>query len=206
MENTQTQTNYMTNAEGHLVPETMVRPEDKLEDQLVQELFEEASIISATLAAFKLKSFDDVQAFLEVLAEKYQASKGGKKGNLTLTSFDGLTKVQVSVADFISFGPQLQTAKSLIDDCIKEWGAEGANENIKALVNHAFRVDKNNRLNVQNILGLRKLNIQDEKWQRAMEAITDSVRVTHSKSYIRFYTRPAPEAQWQAVTLDLAKV
>lgn len=196
---------YMTNAQGHLVPADMVKPEDKLENDMVLSIFEKALSLHEQLKAFKASSFADVHAFIELLQEKYQVAKGGKKGNMTLTSYDGLTKVQVSVAEFISFGPQLKVAKDLIDECINEW-AEGSNNNIRVLVDHAFRVDKNNRVNTAAILGLRRLPIQDEKWQRAMEAISDSMRVSDSKQYIRFYRRPSVDKDWQAVVLDLASV
>lgn len=195
----------MTNAEGHLVPASKVKPEDKLEDDLVRTLYGQAHTLHETLSRFKTGAFADVHAFLDILTEKYGGQKGGKKGNMTLTSYDGLTKVQVSVADFIQFGPQLQVAKGLIDECIKEWG-DGSNDNIQALVNHAFRVDKANQVNTQAILGLRRLDIRDDKWKRAMDAITDSMKVIASKQYIRFYRRDSVESSWKAVPLDLASV
>ncbi|MDP7142665.1 MAG: DUF3164 family protein [Alphaproteobacteria bacterium] len=196
---------YMTNAEGHLVPIDKVKPEDRLEDDLVCELYAEALSLNAELAAFKQKSFENVNGFVTLLDEKYGVTKGGKKGNLTLTSYDGLTRIQISVADNLQFGPQLQVAKSLIDECINEW-SDGANNNIRALVDHAFRVDKSGRINVQSILGLRRLNISDEKWLKAMDAITESIRVTSSKQYVRIYRRPSPEADWENVNLDIARV
>lgn len=61
-------------------------------------------------------------------------------------------------------------------------------------------------INTQRVLGLRRLAIKDEKWQRAMQAISDSIRVSDSKQYVRIYQRPSPEANWEAVTLDLARV
>lgn len=198
-------TTYMTNAAGHLVPEAKVRPEDRLEDTLVRDLYMRASNLNKLLASFKATTFSEVDAFRELLLEKYQASKGGKKGNVSLLSYDGLTKVMISVADFITFGPQLQVAKSLIDECIREW-ASSSNDNIKALIDHAFRVDKQNRINTQAVLQLRTLNINHPTWQKAMEAITDSLRVVSSKQYVRFYQRESIEADWKAVPLDIANV
>jgi hypothetical protein len=196
---------FMTNAEGHLVPTDKVRPEDILENEMVLGLFVAAVNLEEKLCAFKGHAFSEVRTFVDILAEKYGANRGGKRGNLTLTSYDGLTRVQISVADYIQFGPQLQVAKGLIDQCIHDW-SDGASANIRALVDHAFRVDKNNRVNAQAILGLRRLDIRDEKWTRAMQAITDSVRVVSSKQYVRFYRRPSPEANWKAVNLDIAGV
>ncbi|WP_435640310.1 DUF3164 family protein [Micavibrio aeruginosavorus] len=200
-----TEPEYMTNAEGHLVPSALVKPQDKLTNQLVMSLLGTATSMRDAIKAFKNLAFNDVDALLNLLAEKYGAKMGGKKGNVTITSFDGKFKVEVSINDFIQFGPELQIAKSLIDECIHEWSG-GANDNIKALIFDAFKVDKNNRLNADRILGLRRLNITDDKWKSAMDAITDSIRVSKSKRYIRFYHRPTAESDWEAIKLDIAGV
>ncbi len=196
---------FMINAQGHHVPAALVKPQDKLQDQSVNGLMYEAIRLQNELKIFKEHAFEEVDLLLSLLAEKYGTSLGGKKGNVTLTSYDGLTKVEVAINDFIQFGPELQIAKSLIDECIREWTGD-ANDNIKALIFDAFKVDKNNRLNVDRILGLRRLDIKDASWKKAMEAITDSIRVTNSKRYVRFYKRPSPEANWEAVKLDIAGV
>lgn len=196
---------YMTNGEGHLVPVDKVKPEDKIEDEVVTSLFEKAQELHAELAAFKALAFGNVESFLDLLGQEYNVSKGGKKGNITLTSYDGLRRIQVAVQDYIDFGAQLQIAKQLIDECIHDW-SNGANVNLKSIVDHAFRVDKNNRLNTQAILGLRRLSITDDKWLKAMEAISNSIRVTSSKQYVRFYYRAHTGAEFTALTLDIAKV
>lgn len=195
---------YMTNGEGHLVPIESVKAEDRLENDFVVQLYTEAQQLHDKLTAFKDKAFGETDTFLDLLAEKYKVQKGGKKGNVTFLSFDGLTKVQVSNADFISFGPQLQIAKHLIDDFIKEESG-GINANIRTIIFHAFRVDKEGKVNKAEILGLRKLDIKGDKWHAAMEAITDSIRVGSTKRYIRFYRRHNLQEDWTAVTLDLAK-
>lgn len=196
---------HMTNDKGHLVPLHMVKPEHKLEDDLVLGLFAKAKTLHALLADFKLAATDDIEAFLALLAEKYGLSKGGKKGNITMLSYDGLTKVQVAVSERIDFGPELQVAKQLIDEMIKE-KSEGVDETIVALVMHAFAVDKEGKVNRANILGLRRLRITNDKWQQAMAAIADSMRVTSTKQYLRFYQRESLIAMWKPMTLDFAAV
>jgi hypothetical protein len=37
-----------------------------------------------------------------------------------------------------------------------------------------------------------------------MKAIRDSMRVTGTKEYVRFYERPSAEAPWVAISLDIA--
>jgi hypothetical protein len=49
------------------------------------------------------------------------------------------------------------------------------------------------------------LDIKDERWMRAMAAIRDAIRVVGSKTYVRVFMRDAPDAAWQAVSIDLSK-
>jgi len=56
------------------------------------------------------------------------------------------------------------------------------------------------------VLGLRKLDIEDPEWQRAMTAIADAIRVTSSKTYIRFYEIDPDTGIRRAIPLDLAAV
>ena len=193
----------MIDSKGRHVPLKNIRETDLLENQLVDGLMSRAEAVSESIGKFKGEAFSDINAFMNLLEEKYAASIGGKKGNLTLMSFDGLKKVQVAISDSIDFGPQLQIAKNLIDECINTWTADG-NTNVRALVDHAFDVGKNQRLNTKNILGLRRLNIDDEKWKRAMDTISEAVRVVSSKQYIRFYSRENREAEFTSVSLDIA--
>lgn len=197
--------NYMPDAEGRMVPVDKVRPEHKLEDQLVNDLLSLAKYHHNKLSDFKLKTFNDISALMDLLAEKYQVKRGGRKGNLTLTSFDGLRKLQVQNADYIQFGPELQIAKSLIDECLTDWSKD-INDNLKIIIDRAFQVNKEGKLNTGEILSLRRLNITDEKWKRAMDAISDSMRVVYTRAYVRFYERQNVDSQWSAISLDIASV
>lgn len=194
---------YLQDAKGRLVPENLVRPVDKLEDQLVAKMLVYADELSAQIARFKAHCFDDVGAFLALLQDQYQATKGGAKGNMTFTSYDGTKQVKIAVADHLSFGPELQVAKSLVDECIAEW-AQGASDHIRVLVQHAFQVDKEGQVSREAIFALRRLSIEDERWQRAMSAIGDSVRTEGTKTYVRFYRRARPDDPWAQVPLNMA--
>lgn len=205
MTTNQNKAEYLTDAQGRLVPVSTIRPEIQLEDDMVKRMMADAEKLHKEIAAFKMISFGELDTFLQLLAEKYKVSKGGKKGNVTFTSFDGQMKVVISSNDFLSFGPELKIAKDLIDECIKDWG-NGQNSHIVALVNHAFRVDRDGRVNKDDILSLRRIDIQDEKWQSAMTAISDSIRVDRSRRYLRFYSRPEPEKDFEPILLDLSKV
>ncbi|MEO9808998.1 MAG: DUF3164 family protein [Nitratireductor sp.] len=195
---------YMHDAKGNLVPVETIKPTDKLEDETVRKIIAYASDLSEQIARFKAHTFDDLSAYEALLAQEYGAGKGGKKGNKTFMTFDGMMKVQVQVQDAIDFGPQLQTAKSLIDECLNEWAADSRPE-IRAIVTRAFNTDKEGQINRAEIFMLLRLAIEDERWGRAMEAIRAAMRVVGSKTYVRCYRRGAIDAPWEAVTIDLAK-
>ena len=67
------------------------------------------------------------------------------------------------------------------------------------------QVDKEGKISTGRVLGLRRLNIHDEKWQQAMQAISDSIIVTDSKNYVRFYERDE-NGKYQPISLDFANI
>jgi len=194
---------YMKDAHGRLVPVQMVKPADLMRDALVQELVGEAQLLSAALGTFKSHVFTAVAKFAAASAEQYGVTLGGKKGNISLYSYDGRFKLQVATAENVVFDERLQAAKALIDECIEEWSASSSPE-IKVLVQDAFQTDREGRLNTGRVLGLRRLDIQDERWKRAMQAIGESVQVVGTKAYARFYVRVGDTDRYDPITLDIA--
>ena len=194
---------YMRNAKGALMPVELVKTADKLEDETVRKVLAFAEALSAQITRFKTHTFADLNAFQSLLEQEYGARAGGEKGNVTFQSYDGLMKVQVQIADLIEFGPQLQEAKKLIDECLVEWGAESRPE-IRALVNRVFNVEKAGQINKAELFALLRMDIEDERWVRGMDAIRDAIRVTGTKEYVRFYRRARPQDRFEPVTIDLA--
>lgn len=194
---------YWRDAGGRLVPASMVKPIDQARDALVRELVAKAREVSEILGKFKAQAFADIGAFVEMSAEQYGAKVGGAKGNVTLATFDGAFKIVRQVAETIVFDERLQAAKALIDECIQEW-SQGSRDEIRALINDAFQVNKEGNINTARVLGLKRLDIRDEKWQRAMQAIADSVQVSGTKPYIRIYERVGDTDKFTPITLDVA--
>ena len=196
---------YRQDAQGRLVPESLISPIDRMRDDLVQELVAKAQATHRALADFKAAAFADVAAFVALSAEKYGVKRGGNKGNVTLYSFDGRFRVSLAVADHLVFDERLQAAKALIDECIIDWSADARDE-IKVLVQSAFDTDKEGKINTGRVLALRRLDIKDEKWQAAMQAIGESLQVVGSKSYVRFYQRVGDTDKYEPIPLDVAAV
>lgn len=196
---------YMRDAQGRLVPENLVKPIDKLRDQTVLAIVEQAKALHAKLVEFKARTFADVAAFVTTSAEQYEVVLGGTKGNVTLRSYDGRYRIDRQVQETIQFGEQLAAAKALIDECITGWTA-GSSAEIRVLIHDAFQVDKAGNVNTNRVLSLRRLEIRDERWQRAMQAIGDAVTVTGSRSYVRVYERVGDSDRYVPIVLDLAGV
>ena len=194
---------YLRDAKGALVPIAAIKAADLLIDEAVRGILDRAGVLSAAIGAFKAATFAQVASLQELLAQHYDAKVGGAKGNITLLSFDGCSKVHVQVADLIDFGPELQAAKVLIDACLNEWAATSGAE-LRALVNRVFSVDKQGQINRAELFMLMRVEIEDVRWRRAMDAIRDSIRVIGSRTYVRFYARDAGDAPWRAVSVDIA--
>ena len=198
---------YMQDSQGRMVPINMIKPIDLARNDLVMEIVDAAREQSAALAEFKQHVYGKISAFVELSAEKYgvtpRGAREGAKGNITLMSFDGRYKVQRAVADNLAFDERMQAAKVLIIECVHEWG-EGSRPEIMALVNAAFDVDKEGKINTGRVLGLKRLNIDHPKWLQAMQAIQESIQTVSTKSYVRVSERVGETGQYRAIPLDVA--
>lgn len=193
---------FWEDGQGRMVPVDSIKDIDKLRDGVVRELCEKAKEIAKILADFRFAAMAEAEAFVTTSHEMYGKSLGGKKGNITLTSFDGRMQVVRQIQETLVFDERLQVAKDLIDQFL-HGQLDGANSNIRALVFHAFQVDKEGKVNTGRVLGLRALKIDDPVWLQAMQAISDSIRTASSKPYIRFYERNE-HGKYVAISLDIA--
>lgn len=196
---------YKADARGRLIPLDAIKPIDLQRDELVTEIVQKAQALHSQMAEVKNALIADIDAFVDLSAERFGAKLGGTKGNISLVSFDGQYKVQLAVQETLAFDEGLQAAKSLIDECVHEW-TQGARVEIRALINDAFQVDKEGNISTGRILGLRRLDIKDEKWQRAMTALSESIRVQSSTRYLRVYQRIGQTNKYEAIVLDMAGV
>lgn len=199
---------YMRDRKGGLQPIEVIKPQHLLEDETVRTIVGYAKALSDQIARFLEHTAEDIAAFDSILKQEYQVTPGRGddwKGNRTLMTHDGLFKVQVQVQEQIEFGPELQVAKDLVDECLAEWSAE-AMPQLQAVVTEAFNVDKKGEISRTRIYDLLRMQIDDPRWERAMKAVRDAMRVTGSKSYTRVSMRTKPDGQWKLIPLDAAKL
>lgn len=196
---------YMQNASGHLVPESQVREQDKLRDQVVNDLAKEALAINKMLTEFKAKALGDIADVIQIAADKWQVDLGGKKGNISLLSFNGKYKIQRTYAERIVFTEELEAAKELFGRCLDKWTAD-ASVNVRALIDRAFRPNKSGQIRTAELLGLLRLEIDDTEWEQACDALRASINISGSTVYVRVYERIGDSEHYRHVALDLAGV
>ncbi|ATG77620.1 hypothetical protein AOR04_08780 [Pseudoalteromonas sp. 1_2015MBL_MicDiv] len=197
---------YLKDGKSNLVAIANIKQTDLIKDEFVKKAIDKAVDMQEALAEFKQSLMAEADDFIELLAQEHGVNLGGKKGNVTLRTFDSQLKVTLQTQERIELGPELTLAKQLIDQCLDEW-TEGGNQNIKAIVSKTFNTDKQGSLNPQRILALRKLEISDDsgKWTKAMNIIAESVGVVDSCRFIRFYKQDDKGIE-QAISLDIAKL
>lgn len=195
--------------QGRTVPDHLVTDAERMKHDLAERLLDGADELQGWIVRFKTMALNEMYAGQELLHSKYDAKVGGKRGGFGFRLYDGSGEVRVEVADRVTFGPELQVAKSLIDECLEDW-VEGANKNLRLLVEDAFQVNKSGRIDTDRVLSLRKHKMTledgspDERWARAMEAVTDALVVDQTATYLRFYRRHPQTNERKQVVLDFA--
>lgn len=195
---------YLRNAAGHFVPETSVREQDKLRDQVATDLAKAAIALNDQLAEFKKKALGDISDLVSIAADRYGVTLGGEKGNVSVVSFDGEYKVVRSYADRISFTEEILAAKAQVLECVKSW-TSGAHAHLVEVVHRMLSPGRNGQIRTADVLEMLRWEIDDEDWKRAMQAVKDSILVSGTAVYVRIYKRISGD-KYEAVPLDLAAV
>lgn len=195
---------YRKDAKGNLIPVQNIKPIDLARDDFVLESFAKVRPVKQILSDLKQELIADVHAFIDLSVEQYDVQRS-LKGNTTLTSFDGKYQIKIAMQDKLHFDERIHAAKALIDECLTEWTQDSRSE-LKLIVQSAFDVDKEGKINTAKVLALRRHDIADPKWQRAMQAISDSLKIQTTREYIRFYERDDETQEYVMINLDFAKM
>ena len=198
---------FWINKQGKEMHPDMIRADEKLRDELVEELIAKAKEKREILKKFKEEAFGEVESYFELLLEKYNinAKENSRKGNITLENYSGTKKIQIAIQDRIEFDEKLNIAKMKIDEYLHKI-TQDASPEIKTLITKAFEVDKKGNVNAQKILALKSYEITDPLWIEAMHIIDEATQIVSSKSHIRFYERENPGDEYKLVTLDFSKL
>ncbi len=198
-----TKSKTMLNSRGDSIPTYIVKPYEKQKNRLVNSIHKEAVTLNAKLAAFREKTRDRMLTFCKKCYADAQVKMRGDKGNLTLSSYDNLRKVQISVQNTIAFDERLSIARDLINEYLDDL-TEEAPADLRTIVNGAFHSDAQGNLRTGEVLRLRTYNIKAAKWVKAMDIIMDSIVIQSTKEYVRIYQRPDNNSPWEYIQLNIA--
>ena len=195
---------HVQDAEGRWVDWSMVKAREQLQDEVVRKIIAFALDLSAQVSRFRRHTEGDLASIMSLLEQEYGVTLGGPGGNFMLRTFDDLMRVELKVGKFMEFGPEIHSAKALIDEYLRALTTDAIPE-LQTLVLGAFEVDKKGKLDRQKILDLRKYDITDDRWVRAMKAITDAERTVMVREYLHFKIRKTHKDEFRAITINLAK-
>jgi len=194
---------HLPGPKGIKIPLANFKAQDLLLHELVYNLTDYALDLSAEIGRFNGHSRADLAQFDALLAQEYGVTRDPEfKGNRTYTSADGKRQVKIALNDRVIYGPELQAAKLLLDEMIAE-NSSGAGPVLTPLVNLAFRVDKEGKVDPDLLRAIRRLEVPDPRWPNICRAIDDAERVVDTTSYIRFY-RAGPTGKQELIPLDIA--
>lgn len=198
---------WLINRQGVAVHPDLVKVNEKIKDEMVEKLTGAASFMSDAIAAFKKKANDEIDAYFALLLQNYNIDEKSKskKGNLRLENFSATAKVEIRISETLAFDERLQVAKLKVDEYLNDVTKDSIPE-IRVLISKAFEIDKEGKVDAKKIFALKAYDIKDPRWVEAMEIIDEAKQVSHTKPYIRFYTRASVEDKYELVQLDIAGV
>lgn len=204
----------LSDGKGRFCPVNIISDIDLARNTLVNSRNEKALELSTLIEQFKAETFADIDAFIDISNSEHDGkigvvSENSKrkvwKGNIQLINYSATQKINLKISDKIAFSEKLNNAMEKLQGLIKAHSSD-IDDIIKVLINEAFRVDKTGYIDTQKILELRRYKINHPVWKSAMDDIAESIQIVGSKSYLQFWHRDTPEAEWQSIALDIARL
>ena len=194
---------YRVDSRGAWMPESLIKHQDILKDDLVEGAAGRIIAMRDEMRRLNQDIQDEIRAYIELIGEKYGVRLKGQKGNVTLTSYDGNTRIVIGMSEALYLDENVLVAKELIDEYLED-AIKDSSLDIKQLVTSAFRV-KQGSLDVRSVLRLRTLHIDDERWRKAMDIIADSIVTKTAKACLRLYQRNE-EGYMEYIPLDFSVI
>ena len=199
--NTTKECKMMRDAKGDLVPVKYVSAFDKLRDRNVNKIVNNGRKLRTALEKFMIES---IALMNEVAAQK---ESHGDKGNLSVSSFDGLLRVSIRQRYNIFFDARVREARdkmfAYVDSVLSRVKAEDA-QALRVILQEAFRVGANNMLSTSKVMALIRMDIKNADWKAAQEVLKAALTPQKGKQYLMLETRPDSNHDFQSIRLDVA--
>lgn len=195
---------YLINNRGNRVPKNLINTLDLIRDEEVKSIVFAAEDLQAEIKRIKELIWDKITSYIELAYDTYQLKPGGQKGNVTLMSYDNQYKVSIQINESFAFNEQLQVARQILIECLREWTEDGRDE-LKFFVEQTLHVDKQGNVNRWQIMRILKFESKDPRFQKAQLAIKNAIMPVDAKEYIRIHKRNKM-GHWEYINLNFASL
>jgi hypothetical protein len=195
----------MIDAMGQEVPVRYVSAYDRTRDTVVRRIH--ARWVKAR--AYLEKVMADSLADLEKVADARDDAgiEMSKKGNLQVSSFDGLITVGLVVRYEIHLDDRVRQARDLMLEYARSLTDNLRGDDAQALlelIDEAFQANRSGSLSVSRVLSLMRRDIKAPQWQTAKKLLADSMETRRGKSYLRVEARLDRQHGPVPIRLDIA--
>lgn len=199
-------TKTMTDAMGQEVPFAYVPKYDRVRDAAVQRILNRWIKARAYLERVMIDTLADLDKVAAAREEAGEAATGAK-GNMQVSSFDGLTTVGVAVRYEIHLDDRVRQARDLMLDYARGLAQQLGGDDAQALlelIDEAFQASRTGQLSISRVLSLMRRDIKAKQWQQAKKLLADSMETRRGKSYLRVERRSSRQQDPVPIRLDIA--
>jgi hypothetical protein len=196
----------MTDAMGNQVPVRYVSKYDKARDAGVRRILARWMKARTYLEQVMADSLADLGKI--AIARDAAGISGGEKGNLQVSSFDGLVTVGLNVRYEIHLDERVVKARELMLDYARslasKLGDDGDAQALLAIIDEAFQANRSGALSVARVMSLMRREIKSQQWIEAKRLLSESMETRRGKSYLRVESRTDRQQDPVPVRLDIA--
>lgn len=178
-------------------------------NKVVTRLVKLAKAQEEKLAKLKREALDEIQALYDEMLEIGGLVRDDHKGNLTLTTEDGLYRLRFKIAERYHFNELAEAAeerlKRFLDNMVKKNKRKDF-ELIQALLERNAATGKLDPRSVQKLYRYED-DFEDEDWKEAIRLFKQAYEVEGTKAYVGFYAKDSQEQNaWDTVLLNFSAV
>lgn len=195
-----------TDEAGNQIPYSNITKKEKVIEEVAFKIASDALRVNKQLIQFKNKIRKLVDAAVDSIIQNYSGKKTVFKGNYTLYNFDRSIKICVKVSQPIKFDEvTIEQARQLLREFLED-GLSAKNMFIKQMVLDAFET-RRGQMDTKRVMGLQRYadRIDDKRYRKAMELITQSIRRPESATYYQVWIKDE-KGNFKSVELDLARI
>lgn len=195
----------MIDGMGVAVPIRYVPKHDRDRDRIVQRIFKRWQDARQRLEKVMTDTLSDLEQVLEIREDVGIAAS--QKGNVQVSSFDGLTKVACNVNYEIVLNDRVKRAREMMLEYARSIAGQLDGDDgqvILELIDEAFQVSSTGNLSQGRVLSLINRNINAKPWREAVELLRQSIETRRGKSYLRVEHRKSRQHDPEPIRLDIA--